>query len=104
MDYQELAFYKKSREVSRGIYLETQHWPENVFAQDIARQLMRAVTSVGANIAKGHGRQIGPENIHYLHIAQVSANEVDYWLHRALDCEFGTIEKLNELIDLNREA
>lgn len=101
MDYQGLVFDQKVREVTRGIYSQIQSWPKNVFAQDIARQLLRASTSVGANIAEGHGRHIGVEYIHYLHIAQGSANEVDHWLHTALDCKIGSPEILNELIRVN---
>ena len=104
MDYRGLAFYQKAREVVRGVYKDTRNWPKEMFAQDIARQLARAATSVGANIAEGHGRHAAAEYIHYLYIAQGSANEVDHWLHTALDCNIGTPDKLNELIQINNEV
>jgi four helix bundle protein len=44
-------------------------------AQEISRQLLRSAMSIGANIAEGHGRHEGAEYIHYLIIAQGSANE-----------------------------
>ena len=47
---------------------------------------------------------MGQEYIHYLTIAQGSANEVDHWLHTALDCELGDPQVLNNLIALNNET
>jgi four helix bundle protein len=70
----------------------------------IARQLFRSATSVGANIAEGHGRHEGQEYIHYLIIAQGSANETDHWLHTALECKFGKPEEILRIIDLNNET
>jgi len=58
-------------------------------------QLFRSVISIGANIAEGHGRHVGLEYIHYLIIAQGSANEVDHWLNTALDRLIGSVIELN---------
>ena len=70
----------------------------------ISRQLFRAATSVGANIAEGHGRHQGKEYIRFLMIAQGSANEVDHWLNTAIDCSIGDTQSLHSLIDLNNET
>jgi len=43
----------------------------------MAKQLLRAVTSIGANIAEGYGRNEGKEYVRFLQIAYGSANEVD---------------------------
>ena len=47
---------------------------------------------------------MGQEYIHYLTIAQGSANEVDHWLHTALDCEIGDPQLLRNLVTLNNET
>lgn len=104
MDYRDLAFYQKSRQVVIAINREISTWPKHSRSQDIARQLLRASTSIGANIAEGHGRHIGAEYIHYLYIAQGSANEVDHWLQTAIDCNLGDLERNKELIHLNNET
>ena len=104
MDYRELAFYQKAREVTRGIHLEINSWSHDTQAKAVVGQLFRAATSVGANIAEGHGRHEGSEYIHYLYIAQGSANEVDHWLHTALDCQIGNSTNIQRLILLNNET
>lgn len=104
MDYKELVFYQKSCEVVKRINSEIKVWPRNMQSQEIARQIFRAATSIGANIAEGHGRHSGREYIHFLRIAQGSANEVDHWLHTAIYLTIGSSENLNFLIELNNET
>jgi four helix bundle protein len=103
-DYKELGFYQKAREVARGIDAIVKSWPRSMQAQEVSRQLFRASTSVGANIAEGHGRHTGREYIHFLLIAQGSANEVDHWLTTALDCNLGAPDPVRRLIQLNNET
>ena len=104
MDFSELGFYQKARKVTQATNDELKTWPKTMQAQEIARQVFRATTSVGANIAEGHGRHIGQEYIHFLTIAQGSANEVDYWLNTALDCRIGNPESVKQILALNTES
>ena len=104
MDYCELVSYQKARAVTRGIHSMVKSWPQTYSNQGICRQLFRAASSIGANIAEGHGRHIGREYVHYLIIAQGSANEVDHWLHTAMDCGLGDTKQVQEIIQLNNET
>jgi four helix bundle protein len=103
-NYQELIFYQKAREVVKGVDALIKSWPKTMQAQEISRQLFRAATSVGANIAEGHGRHQGSEYIHYLLIAQGSANETEHWLNTAQDCGLGPADRINEILKLNIET
>ncbi|MBI3738314.1 MAG: four helix bundle protein [Chloroflexi bacterium] len=47
---------------------------------------------------------IGTEYIHYLIIAQGSANKTDHWLHTAIDIGFGIKEKVQIIIELNSKV
>jgi four helix bundle protein len=103
-NYQELVFYQKARQVVKAVDALIKSWPKTMQAQEISRQLFRSATSVGANIAEGHGRHEGTEYIHYLIIAQGSANETEYWLHTAQDCGLGKSETIIEIVNLNNEV
>jgi four helix bundle protein len=104
MDYKELIFYQKAQEAVRAIDVLLKIWPKSMQAQEIGRQLFRAATSIGANIAEGHGRYIGQEYIRFLYIAQGSANEVDHWLRTALECKLGKPEEIQSIARLNNET
>ena len=104
-NYQELIFYQKARQVVKGVDALMKSWPKTMQAQEISRQLFRSATSVGANIAEGHGRHQGTEYIHYLIIAQASANETEHWLHTAQDCDaWKLVKKLTKSYSLNNEV
>ena len=103
-NYQELVFYQKARQVVKKVDTLVKSWPKTMQAQEISRQLFRSAMSIGANIAEGHGRHQGTEYIHYLIIAQGSANETEHWLHIAQDCGLGTNEEINEILKLNNEV
>jgi four helix bundle protein len=103
-NYQELVFYQKARQVVKKVDALVKNWPKTMQSQEISRQLFRSATSIGANIAEGHGRHQGTEYIHYLIIAQGSANETEHWLHAAQDCELGAKEEINEILKLNNEV
>src|SRR5574338_1666665 len=102
-NYQDLIFYQKARQAVKRIDELIKNWPKTMQAQEISRQLFRSATSVGANIAEGHGRHQGTEYIHYLIIAQGSANETEHWLNTAKDCGFGSNDKIDEILKLNNE-
>jgi len=104
MDYKGLAFYQKARIVIKRLNDEINSWPNTLQTLSISRQLFRAATSIGANIAEGHGRHAGQEYIHYLIIARGSANEVDHWLNTAIDCKIGNELNLLNLVNLNNET
>ena len=103
-NYQELIFYQKARQVVKAVDALVKSWPKTMQAQEISRQLFRSATSVGANIAEGHGRHQGTEYVHYLIIAQGSANETEHWLHTAKDCGLGPNEKIDAIVRLNIEV
>ena len=103
-NYQELIFYQKARQIVKTVDVMVKSWPKTMQAQEISRQLFRSATSVGANIAEGHGRHQGTEYIHYLIIARSSANETEHWLHTAKDCGLDTNNKIDEILKTNNEV
>lgn len=58
----------------------TQRLPQNWANAVLARQIISAATSIGANIAEGHGRYTPGAHGNHLSIAKGSAAETDSWL------------------------
>ncbi len=102
-DFHELVYYRKAQQLVLGVNGLIKSWPRTIQTQEISRQLFRSASSIGANIAEGHGRHEGTEYIHYLIIAQASANETDHWLSTALSIGLGSTENLQLLIEINLE-
>jgi len=62
----------------------------------ISSQLIRSITSIGANIVEAKGSASKKEFINYFHIALKSSNETKYWLAMLKEL----IPKKKEKIDI----
>ena len=80
-DYKGLIVYQKA--ISNAIalfgYYKTQKllWSERFLVE----QLLRALSSVGANIVEGYGRGSKKEYRRFLLIAKGSSLEAEYWIN-----------------------
>ena len=61
--------------------------PHTVAGNVIAKQVMRAGTSVGANVEEAQGASSKKEFSRRMEIAQSEAREVLYWLRPVAECE-----------------
>jgi four helix bundle protein len=73
--------------------------PSNRTTDSTARQLVRAATSVAANIAEGHGRFSFAAYKNHLSIAKGSACEADSWLDLLRRLDLITPEREADLHD-----
>lgn len=98
--FEELLIWQLSRQVSKEVYKLTKEPP---FRHDtrFVQQIRAAVGSVMDNIAEGFERDGNKEFIHFLYIAKGSCGEVRSQLYRALDAEFISQEKFDELFNMN---
>ena len=81
-NFENLRVYQLSEELSDKIWDIALEW--NTFAKDtIGKQLVKAVDSIGANIAEGTGRGTYVDNRRFVRIARGSLNETKHWLRRA---------------------
>ena len=73
---------------------------ENRWTSEDAGQLLRAVNSIGANLAEGYGRSTGRERARYYDYAKASAREARDWYFKAGE-ELGidVMEQRIELLD-----
>src|SRR5437899_8698972 len=81
-NFESLRVYRLAESLADQIWSIVVKW--NVFARDtVGKQLVRAVDSIGANIAEGTGRGTFVDNRRFVRIARGSLNETQHWLRRA---------------------
>jgi four helix bundle protein len=80
--FEDLKVLQASEKLCDGVWEEVKQWDS--FARDtIGNQFMRAVDSIGANIAEGYGRFHFGEKLQFFYYARGSLFESKYWLNRA---------------------
>ena len=78
--YRNLVLWDKAQELALNVIRRVAKLPADPAARIMAHQIIRSTTSIGANIAEGHGRYALPAHRNYLSIAKASACETDSWL------------------------
>jgi four helix bundle protein len=103
MNYKGLIVWQKSHALTLKIIKAAESISRSYTSEIITRQLLRAATSIGANIAEGYGRHEGKEYLHFLQISYGSANEVDNWLNILKDTGLMPPMAASELLEINEE-
>ena len=76
---------------------------EEVGAYIISRQIIRSVTSIGANYSEALGTESDSDFIHKLSISLKETHETQYWLDILKDTKFITEECYNALYNDSEE-
>ena len=99
--FENLRVYQMSETLADEIWNIVISW-DNFAKNTVGKQIVRAVDSVGANIAEGEGRGTHLDNKRFVRIARGSLQETQHWLRRAYKRNLLTreqIEKLKPLIE-----
>ena len=95
--YKELNVYRKSYELVREIYRQTESLPATE-QYGLQSQIRRAAVSIPLNIAEGYGKQSGAkETARFLSMARGSCCEVDVLLSLLKDLGYMREEVSHEL-------
>jgi four helix bundle protein len=86
-DFRNLSVWKKSHGLTLGVYAVSATLPRGL-GRSLQSQLVRAATSVPANIAEGCGRAGDRDFRRFLRHALGSAGELEYHLLLARDLAF----------------
>ena len=81
----------------------TEKFPNKRIAWIIMDQLLRAVTSIGANLMEAKASSSKRDFIKYYEIALKSSNESKYWLCLARDAKIAKKEDVKKLLEENDE-
>lgn len=78
-DFRTLKVYQKSIELADIIFKLTKQFPSEEKYR-LTDQMVRAATSIGANIAEGVGQGYKSKTINFCNIAMGSTNEMRHWI------------------------
>ena len=97
--YKELKVWQLNQDCIKKTLDLIEELPAKYAFQHIGKQLFRAVSSIGANIAEGQDSYEGREFIRYINISIRSAIETDHWLStlQNLDVKGEAIENLSSM-------
>ena len=83
-NFENLAVYQLAEKIADVVWEIVKSW-DNLARDTVGKQLIRAVDSIGANIAEGEGRGSFKDNRRFVRIARGSLNETKHWLRRAFN-------------------
>ena len=101
--YKDLKVWQMNQATIKGVLCLMQDLPQEYAFQHIAKQLFRAISSVGANLAEGQDSYEGKEFARYINIAIRSAIESDHWL-ATLENVAGEQKQIQKLASDNVEV
>jgi four helix bundle protein len=97
--FRQLTVYQRSVELAHELHYAVGHWPL-LDRKTVGPQLIRAATSVGANIAEASGRWHERDRRQLLFIARGSLYETEHWVvyseQRGLVAR-GTADRIDEI-------
>lgn len=77
--------------------------PSNVAGWELGRQLIRAGTSIGANVEEAQAAESRADFIHKLRVARKECRETSFFLVRVVNAELVAPERLAGLIDESQQ-
>ena len=89
--------------LSRRVLALVDRFPNKRAAWVISDQLLRAATSIGANIIEAQAAISKKDFINFLNHALKSANETKFWLALAKDLDNELIAEINKLLNETEE-
>ena len=98
-EFRQMVLWQKAQCLAEEVIEAVAVMPRDRVSDVVARQLLRAVTSVAANIAEGYGRYSRASYRNHLSIARGSAFEVESWLDLVQRRGYVPSNKVDALLD-----
>ena len=89
---------RRAFELARKTMRLVDKFPKKQSAWVISDQLLRSITSIGANIIEAQAASSRKDFINFLNHALKSGNEAKFWFALARELDKGLVAQINELI------
>ena len=101
--YKDLIVYQKAKALTLEVfrYFAKPKLPR--VYEFLIIQLLRAASSIGANIVEGYGRHYKKSYRQFLGVARGSCFETDYWLELVFELKIFNNEIVADFIEKNKE-
>ena len=103
LSYRDLTVWKKSMDLAADVNRLTRHMPK-LEEYRIISQMIRASTSIPANIAEGHGRGTRKDYAHFISIARGSLFELETFVLLVQHLEIGDPQHCARILDKTDEV
>lgn len=101
--YKDLIVYQKAKKLTVDIIKYFSKSSVSKSKEFLFGQLFRAISSVGANLAEGFGRNYSGSFRQFVGIARGSAFETEYWLEAMLELNDFDPKTIKDFVDRNNE-
>jgi four helix bundle protein len=101
-NFENLQIYQLSEKLADRVWKAVICW-NNISKDTLGKQLVKAVDSIGANIAEGSGRGSDAELRRFLRISRGSLYETRHWLRCAYKRRLLTEKRVSELVPILEE-
>ena len=97
--FRNLIVWQKAQDLAARLFQVVDAFPHTWAAEILAKQMLRSASSMGANIAEGHGRFSLKQYRYHLTIARGSAAETESWIFQAQKVGYIAGPKAQQLAD-----
>ncbi len=101
--YRDLVVWRKAMHLAAEVYRLTRTMPKQEEYR-IASQMIRAATSIPANIAEGHGRNTRKDYAHFISIARGSLFELETFVLLVQHLEIADSTRCNDILGRTDEV
>jgi four helix bundle protein len=103
LSYRDLTVWKKGMTLAASVYRLTRRMPKHEEYR-IAGQMIRAASSIPANIAEGHGRGTRRDYAHFVSIAKGSLAELETFLLLTSDLDLAPTNAIEPVLEQAEEV
>ena len=85
--FTDLRVWRMAHQLFLNLLKDVEKFPKSVASRIVTDQLIRALGSVGANIAEGFNSRTTRQYVSYLDIARNSSSEAENWYYKIRDAK-----------------